>query len=106
MHARAWTIGPRMRIGPAMLRRLITLLALLTGLAAAGAPAHALVYDAGAGVELAAGAERPCKSDTCECPGAVRQSLANRRTAKPCKPAPVITVVIPTVQLGADRAYE
>lgn len=105
--ALGWTIhSPGTISARRMLKRLITLLALLTGLAAAGAPAQAMVYDAGAGVELAAGAEGPCKSDACECPGAVRLSLASPPTAKACKPAPVVTVVIPTVQLGVDRAYE
>lgn len=89
-----------------MLRQLITLLALLTGLAAVGAPAQALVYDAASGVELAAGAERPCKGEACACSGPASQALGKPRAAKPCKPAPVVTVVIPTVQVGADRAYE
>lgn len=93
-------------LGDAMLRRMITLLALLTGLAAAGAPAQAVVYNAAAGVELAAGAEKPCKGEACACSGSVSQSLGNRRSAKPCKPAPTITIVIPTVQMGVDRAYE
>ncbi|MEX0341387.1 MAG: hypothetical protein AB3N06_02265 [Erythrobacter sp.] len=85
---------------------MITLLALLTGLAAVGAPAHAMVYQGASGVELAAGAEKPCKREACACATTVRQSLASPRTTKPCKPAPVITVVIPTVQVGVDRASE
>ncbi|MBO6526887.1 hypothetical protein [Erythrobacter sp.] len=89
-----------------MLRRVITLLALLTGLAAVGTPAHAIVYQGTSGVELAAGAERPCKREACECAPTARQSLASPRSTKPCKPAPVVTVVIPTVQVGIDRAYE
>ncbi len=90
----------------AMLRRLITLLAILTGLAAAGSPAHAVVYDSAAGVELAAKAERSCKGDACECIGAERQAFTAPQEKKPCKPAVVITAVIPTVQFGIDRAYE
>lgn len=89
-----------------MLRRLITLLALLSGLAAVGAPAQALVYDAASGVELAAGSERPCKGEACACIPQARQPLGTLRAGKPCKPATVVTVVIPTVQVGVDRAAE
>lgn len=89
-----------------MLRRLITLLALLTGLAAAGAPAQALVYDAASGVELAAGAERSCKGEVGACVGAVRPSFGGRGTATHHKPAHAAAVVVPTVRVGVDRAYE
>ncbi|MBX7483574.1 hypothetical protein [Qipengyuania qiaonensis] len=93
-------------LNDAMLRRLITLLALLTGLAAAGAPAHAVIYNEASGVELAAKAEKARKGDACECSRVNRQSFDTIRAKKPCKPAPVITVVIPTVQFGVDRSYE
>ena len=99
-------LGDTPYLSDAMLRRLITLLALLTGLAAAGAPAHAVVYSAASGVEVAAGAEKPCKGEACERRAAARRSLDGPRTAKPCKPEPFVTVFIPTVQFGIDRAYE
>ena len=89
-----------------MLRRIITLLALLTGLAAAGAPAHAVVFIAASGVEVAAGAEKSGQRETCESRSQARKSLASPRKAEPCKPAPVVRILIPTVQMGTDRAYE
>ncbi len=89
-----------------MLRRLLACLALITGLAAIGAPAQASVYQTASGVELAAGIEKPCKGEACECPTGRRHSQLGARQKVPCKPAPVITIVIPTVQFGADRAYE
>ena len=89
-----------------MLRRLITLLALLTGLAAAGAPAHAVVFNAASGVEVAAGAEKSGQREDCETRAKDRRSLASPRKAEPCKPAPAVRVLIPTVQMGTDRAYE
>ena len=93
-------------LNDAMLRRLITLLAILSGLTAAGAPAHAVVYDAASGVELAAKAEKTCKADACRCADADRQTFDLPREKKPSKPATVITVFIPTVQMGIDRACE
>ena len=90
-----------------MLSRLLACLALITGLAAVSAPAQAAVYQAAAaGVELAAGAERPCKGEACECPTGRRQPVLGTSRKAPCKPAPVITIVIPTVQFGPDRAFE
>lgn len=90
----------------AMLRRLITLLAILSGLTAAGAPAHAVVYDAASGVELTAKTEKVCKGDACRCADADRETFDLPGEKKPSKPASVVTVFIPTVQLGIDRACE
>lgn len=88
-----------------MLRRLLACLALITGLAAVGAPVQAALYEASS-VQAATGTERPCKGESCDCPNVPRQTIPGAREKAPCKPAPVITIVIPTVQLGADRAYE
>ena len=93
-------------LNDAMLRRLITLLAILSGLTAAGAPAHAVVYDGASGVELASKAEKACKSDSARCAVAERKSLDAPREKKPCKSVCFVKVFIPTVQLGIDRAYE
>lgn len=89
-----------------MLRRLITLLALLTGLAAAGAPAQAMVYDAASGVELATAAERSCKGEACACARPIRPSFGGGCAAKHRRTFQRVTVFIPTVQLGVDRARE
>ena len=90
-----------------MLRQLLTLLAIFTGLAALGTPAEARIaaFD---GVQMESARER---SGGCE----VRQlgspvapldvGVGEREQASVC-PRPVVTVVIPTVQLGPDRARE
>ena len=91
----------------AMLRRLLTCLALITGLAATGTPAHAGLIAAATGVEMAQRTEKPCKAQECGCNG---QRQAGRQGAPaqptPCPTPTTITIVIPTVMLGSDRAYE
>ena len=90
-----------------MLRKLLTLLALLTGLAAIGAPATARALDL-PGVGLVASAELTTKC--AQTPG--KRTDDRRRPAeggtekKPCpKPSPSI-VYFPPVMLQADRARE
>ena len=90
----------------AMLRRMITLLALLTGLAAAGTPAHAVVYRAVSGVEVAADAEKAGQHEACESRFRYRELLASPSLAKPFTCAQVVGIQVPTVQMGTDRAYE
>lgn len=90
-----------------MLRKLLTLFALLTGLAAIGAPATARALDL-PGVGLVASAELTTKC--AQTPGkrtADRKSPAEGGTEKkPCpKPSPSI-VYFPPVMLQADRARE
>lgn len=90
-----------------MLKRLLTLLAILSGLAAMGAPAHAR-YSAAQDVGFHASGE-----DVAKCQG---QRLAQRmlpfeklsiRKGEQTRCAqPVITIVIPTVQLHADRSRQ
>ena len=99
-----WLGGPYLR--DAMLRCILTLLALLTGLAAVGTPAHALVHQAEAGVELASGSERAIKREACARVSGVRQALAAPRREPDCRDVRGVTIVIPTVQMGSDRAYE
>jgi len=102
-----WTIRVRVTISPhRMLKRLLACLALLTGLAAAGAPAHAVVYDAASGVERAADTENPCQGEVSIRLSTARHSRAAPLATGPGEPAPVFSVVIPTVQMGIDRAYE
>lgn len=89
-----------------MLKRLLACLALLTGLAAAGAPAHAVAYDAASGVERAADTENPCQGEVSIDPRTARHSLVAPRATGPGQPAPALSGFIPTVQMGIDRAYE
>ncbi|HZF45271.1 MAG: hypothetical protein BGO57_06840 [Sphingomonadales bacterium 63-6] len=90
-----------------MLKRILTLFAILTGLAAVAAPAQAraIALD---GLELHAAGESVVK---CADKAATQQivqveRIGDRRPQMPgCRPA-VVTIVIPTVQLQADRAHE
>jgi len=90
-----------------MLRQLLTLLAILTGLAASGAPVQARVSGI-EGVQMEAPRERAA---TCEerqlAPSFVAGDLQGFHKAQPgpC-PRPTVTIVIPTVYLGGDRARE
>jgi hypothetical protein len=102
-----WTIRLRVTISPGrMLKRLLACLALLTGLAAAGAPAHAVAYDAASGVERAADTENPCQGEVSIGLRTACQVLVAPRVTGPGQTAAVLSVVIPTVQMGIDRAYE
>lgn len=86
-----------------MLRQLLTLLALISGLGLAATPAVAAQASV---VSVAA------SGDTDNCQAIITQPLeysaaspAHLRTQSPCKPKPII-VWTPTVQLKADRARE
>ena len=88
-----------------MLRQLLTVLAILTGLAAAGAPAQASMTDV-ASVRLVQTAELATK---CVVPSSgpafTAQAPAKDGVKKPC-PVPLPPVVLPPVMLKADRALE
>jgi len=91
----------------AMLRQLLTLLAILSGLAAAGAPAQARIsgFD---GVQLEAARERVPACEALQQSRSAMPLEAHARSAVgglSC-PRPIVTIVIPTVQLGVDRARE
>jgi hypothetical protein len=90
-----------------MLRQFLTLLAIVTGLAASGAPAQArvAVFE---GVQMEVARER---APACEVrqlsSSSLSRDLASFGAAKaPFCPRPRITIMIPTVQLGIDRAHE
>jgi len=91
-----------------MLRRLITLFALLSGLAAIGAPVQARAGELpGIGFVATAPMRADCVKKGGE-RGAERKRPADERGARkePCrKPAPSI-VYFPPVMLQADRARE
>ncbi|MBD3773120.1 MAG: hypothetical protein IE921_06020 [Rhodobacteraceae bacterium] len=91
-----------------MLRRLLACLALLTGLAAVGGPAQAAFADAIAEqTQSSTQAPQPGKAQTCPCQDR-RTAKGDKSTTPPecrmrTKP---VTVYIPTVMFGADRAFE
>ena len=90
-----------------MLRKLIALLVLVTGLAAAGTPAQARVFDVESVRTIDAGY-------ACSPQGGARSAqLANvlrrlDREAQPksCPRPPKIVLIVPAVMLHADRARE
>ncbi|HEY6815680.1 MAG TPA: hypothetical protein VI168_09090 [Croceibacterium sp.] len=88
-----------------MLRKLLALLVLVTGLAAVGQPAHAVVLKADSVQAVEAGY-------TCTSPASQRSNPSSLRRErddvqpKPCPKPPRIVLVVPTVMLQADRARE
>lgn len=88
-----------------MIARFLAFLALLTGLAALGAPAQAFEGSVGVGVEQRADQD-DAKDAQSQC--AERQRKQKSRTDKltPCKPQQPVVIYIPTVMFGPDRAFE
>ncbi|MCP5397633.1 MAG: hypothetical protein H6918_13115 [Sphingomonadaceae bacterium] len=91
-----------------MLKRLLACLALITGLAAISTPAQAGFAAAIAEqAQSSSQTAQPGKAQSCTC--------EDRRTTKPAKGTETsqcrtrtkpVTIYIPTVQFGADRAFE
>ena len=88
-----------------MLRKLLALLMLVTGLAAAGTPAQARIFDVesvrAADVAYACTAQAGTREE--------RNAVSKERDEaqpKACPRPPKIVVVVPTVMLQADRARE
>ena len=90
----------------AMLRRLLACLAIATGLAAVSAPAQAALYQ-GLSAQLEQGEKAgETKRAECECQERQRAQRLRGEKPTPCDTAKPLRIYIPTVQFGADRAYE
>ena len=90
-----------------MRRQLLALLALLTGLAAAGVPAHAaLDGEIGVGFEQAASGANDAREAKSSCEEKQRKQKLRSEKVTPCKKQEPVVTYLPTVQFGADRAYE
>ena len=94
-------------LGKTMLARLLACLALVTGLAAVGAPVNAgVLASASQQIESDGSSSSPTRNSACTCTHqrslekAIDQALNRCRTRKPA------VIYMPTVQFGADRAYE
>lgn len=87
-----------------MLRQLLTLLAVLTGLTATVAPVQALDLGARAVQVAEQGGLVAVEPDASVAAQAVTPRRAERREA--ARPRPVILIQTPTVMLQADRAHE
>jgi hypothetical protein len=91
-----------------MFKRLLTCLARITGLAAVATPANAGFVEAiSEQFQSSAPSAQPGKSTECSCSshGAVAGTKKGA-TANCRKRDKRITIIIPTVQFGADRAFE
>ena len=90
-----------------MFRQLLALIALLTGLAALGAPAQAVVgTESSVGVEQSASGDIDPRDAQCACAEKQRKQKMRGERVTPCKKQEPVTVYIPSVMFGADRAYE
>ena len=91
-----------------MTRFLLTLLALLTGLAAQVSPAQARVF--GVGETQIGEVERGASSARVAAQTAQKLYLAPKRAIPPRAPVaeklPHLRIYIPTVQLGSDRSLD
>lgn len=91
-----------------MLKRLLTCLALITGLAAVATPAHAGFVEAiSEQFQTSAPNAQPGKSADCICSS--QRASASEKKSQPAhcrKRSKPVTIVIPTVMFGADRAFE
>ena len=88
-----------------MIRKLLAILVLVTGLAAAGTPAQARIFDVESVRSI--DASYTCTTQA----GALGAQLAIRKERdeaqpKMCPRPPKIVLVVPTVMLHADRARE
>ena len=90
-----------------MLRKLLTLFVLLSGLAAAGAPAHARIAALDeVRLEVSSSIASPCT--TARRQGETRFGQGHQRVERasnPCHRA-TVTIRVPAVMLQADRARE
>ena len=88
-----------------MLRKLLALLVLVTGLAAIGQPAQALVLKVDSVQAAEAGYVCTSQPGQRSDPASIRRERDDVQP-KPCPKPPRIVLIVPTVMLHADRARE
>lgn len=90
-----------------MLRRILAIFAIVTGLAAVGTPAQARMI-AVMSQSVVEGAQAPAQTATTACEIAAPRAHLRGRTVPQsnCRPRKPVVIVIPTIQLGSDRARE
>lgn len=94
-------------LGRTMLARLLACFALITGLAAIGAPVQAAVGSvASEQASPAAACPQAAKPDRCQCQLDQRGKADRSDSTASCRTRKPVVIYIPTVQLGADRARE
>ena len=88
-----------------MLRKLLALLVLVTGLAAAGQPAQAMVLKVDSVQAIEAGYACVAQPGQRSNPASIRRER-DEVQPKQCPKPPRVVLVVPTVMLQADRAHE
>ena len=90
-----------------MVRQLLALIALLTGIAALGVPAQsALAATVGVAAEQSDRTNSDVRDTQQTCVKKQREQKLRGEKPTPCKSQDPVTVYIPSVMFGADRAYE
>ncbi|UIP05971.1 hypothetical protein LY632_09685 [Erythrobacter sp. SDW2] len=86
---------------------MLTLLALLTGLAAIGTPASAAMGELfGAQVQTRQQDRADERREECRQRRDRERGPARRETARECPPPPPVRIILPTVMLGSDLSLE
>ena len=88
-----------------MLRKLLALLVLVTGLAAAGQPAQAMVLTVDSVQAVEAGYACAAQPGQRTAPTSIRHER-DEVQPRPCHKPPRVVLIVPTVMLQADRARE
>lgn len=101
-------LKPHRAYMPSVMRRqLLTLLALITGLAAFGAPANAAVGELfGSQVQAGQTSRSDERREECRQRKERERSPARREDTKDCPPPRPVRIILPTVMFGVDRAFE
>ena len=90
-----------------MLRQVLALFALLSGLAAVGAPVHAAVSgNIGAVMEQSSTREADARTKKAPCPARDDKQKLRETKPAPCAKSSTVIIYVPTVMFGVDRAYE
>jgi len=91
-----------------MLRKLIALLVLVTGLAAAGTPAQARVFDVASVRSIDAGYACSAQAGvrSAQLVEVMRRLDRDEAQPKSCPRPPKVVLIVPAVMLQADRAHE
>lgn len=90
-----------------MRRQLLTLLALLTGLAAIGTPASAAMGELfGPQVQTRQQDRSDEKREECRQRKERERSPVRREGVRECPPPPPVRIILPTVMLGSDLSLE
>ena len=86
---------------------MLAFLALLTGLAAIGAPAQAAVGQSfGFGVERTSSDDSDIRDPQAACVEKQRKQKERGEKITPCRTLAPVVIYVPTVMFGPDRAFE